>query len=194
MKRLRWTTPIMALAALLAAPAQAETLRDCRLVYAFDQSGAGAAWETANDDVMGGRSSGGFVVADGALTFSGSTNTDGGGFSSIKAGAPRRALAGVSAFRLRVRGDGRRYLFSVETGARRRLFFRVQYWSAFDTTGDEDWQEVVLPVAGFEPYFFGEPTDARALDPARIKDVGFFIYDLKDGPFRLDVQSIEACA
>ncbi|MEL7485448.1 MAG: CIA30 family protein, partial [Planctomycetota bacterium] len=43
-----------------------------------------AEWIAVNDNVMGGRSSGGPAFDDGVLTFAGTTNTNGGGFSSIR--------------------------------------------------------------------------------------------------------------
>ncbi len=165
----------------------------CRVLFDFEAADAIEAWKTTNDNVMGGRSSGGPAVADGTLIFSGVTNTDGGGFSSVKASVPRGSLEGVTSFRIRYRGDGRRYQFSTETGERRRLFFRLQYWSEFEALNTGSWEETDLPVSGFQSYFFGEPLDDRVLDPARIRDLGFFIYDKEDGPFELQVDWIKAC-
>lgn len=45
-------------------------------------------WRTVNDGVMGGQSNGGSNLAGRILTFAGETNTDGGGFSSIRIGIP----------------------------------------------------------------------------------------------------------
>ena len=50
----------------------------------FDQPDASRQWVTVNDNVMGGRSIGDFTIKEGKLVFRGSTNTNGGGFSSIR--------------------------------------------------------------------------------------------------------------
>ena len=51
------------------------------MLTAFDDQTKDLRWRTVNDNVMGGRSRGGFDVDDGVLIFAGSTNTNGGGFS-----------------------------------------------------------------------------------------------------------------
>lgn len=180
---------------LAAAPGHAQTASQgqCRVLFDFEEDGALADWNTVNDNVMGGRSSGGPSVANGTLVFSGTINTDGGGFSSIGAGVREGQLRGATEFRLRYKADGRRYLFSVETGERRRLFFRVQYWSRFETVADGGWREVRLPVSGFRPYFRGRQVEASALDPAQIDKLGFFINDGREGPFNLQIDWIKAC-
>jgi len=43
-----------------------------------------SSWYVVNDNVMGGRSQGAFEMEQGALRFAGRTNTNGGGFSSIR--------------------------------------------------------------------------------------------------------------
>ena len=65
-------------------------------------------WYVVNDNVMGGRSDGDFRIEEGELHFAGRTNTDGGGFSSIRTDAVELDLAEYDGIRLRVKGDGRR--------------------------------------------------------------------------------------
>ena len=50
----------------------------------FSTNEGNPGWYVVNDNVMGGRSEGGFTIADAELRFAGRTNTDGGGFSSIR--------------------------------------------------------------------------------------------------------------
>ena len=69
---------------------------------------ANLQWIVVNDNVMGGRSNGGFDIDGGELRFAGSTNTNGGGFSSIRTGRLDLDLASHDGVVLRVRGDGRR--------------------------------------------------------------------------------------
>lgn len=62
-----------------------------------------------NDNVMGGRSEGGFDQEPGRLVFAGRTNTRGGGFSSVRTKPLALDLSEYEGIRVRVKGDGRRY-------------------------------------------------------------------------------------
>ena len=183
------------LSVLLSSPTMAMDNADdqCTTLFDFDSPRPIARWETTNDNVMGGKSSGGPQPGRNSLVFVGSTNTDGGGFSSIKSRVPKEEGYGITHFKLRYRGDGRDYKFSAETGERRYLFFRIQYWAKLPTAGTADWQEITLPTSEFVPHYMGKPIRTKGLKGRRIKDVGFFIYDLKDGPFAVEVDWIKAC-
>ena len=54
------------------------------LIFDFSEDDIHEKWIVVNDNVMGGRSKGGFAFIKNKLVFSGSTNTNGGGFSSIR--------------------------------------------------------------------------------------------------------------
>ena len=75
-------------------------------------------WYIVNDNVMGGRSEGDFEVAQGELSFTGRTNTNGGGFSSIRTKTVQLDLSSHDGIQLRVMGDGRRYTWRLATAAR----------------------------------------------------------------------------
>lgn len=144
------------------------------------------SWTTVNDDVMGGRSKGGFEIEDGTLVFRGATNTDGGGFSSIRTSPEQLGLQGHEAIRLRVRGDGRTYTFRLDTGSAQAV-----YWAEFATSKDE-WTEVRLPIDSFVARWRGRVLGLPAPDPAEVIAIGFMIYDKLEGPFRLEVDWIRA--
>ena len=65
-------------------------------------------WRTVNDNVMGGRSVGDFEVGDSTLNFKGRTNTNGGGFSSIRASAQSLSRWRVEALEEELGGGTRR--------------------------------------------------------------------------------------
>ena len=163
---------------------------DERLLTDFTTTTADFGWFVVNDNVMGGRSDGGFALDEDKLVFAGRTNTRGGGFSSIRTRGPTLDLSGFNGVRLRVKGDGRRYTWQIRTDAR----FRgqdVSYWAEFDTRKDE-WITVDLPFSGFVPKFRGFELDGAPPDPARIGGMGLMIYDGRDGPFAISVDRIEA--
>jgi hypothetical protein len=143
-----------------------------------------------NDNVMGGRSQGGFEQTPGELIFAGSTNTNGGGFSSIRTQPFELDLSSHDGIRLRVKGDGRRYTWQLQTNARYRGG-QVSYWAEFDTRADE-WSTVDIPFASFYPQFRGFKLDGPELDPGQITELGLYIYDNQDGPFELRLASVQA--
>lgn len=148
-------------------------------------------WRVANDNVMGGRSKGGYVFKDGKLIFAGSTNTNGGGFSSIRAALKRGTLADADGIELRLKGDKRTYMVGFFQG----VSFRglpVVWRATIDHDPEKGWQTVRIPFDKAGPTWLGEPIrGAPALKPARIRQFDLMIYDKKDGAFRLEVDAIQ---
>ena len=161
-----------------------------KLITDFSQEPGSLEWFVVNDDVMGGRSSGGFELNDGNLMFTGSTNTLGGGFSSIRSRGPRMDLSEFSGIRLRVRGDGRQYSWQLRTNAICRGR-ELGFWSEFETTAGQ-WLGIDLPFAEFVPKFRGNELDVAPPNPAHIRGMGLMISDGKDGPFAIAVDSVQA--
>lgn len=159
--------------------------------FAVDSPDLG--WYVQNDNVMGGRSQGGFDTQQpGELIFAGSTNTNGGGFSSIRTRPFKLDLSNYDGIRLRVKGDGRQYTWQLQSRAVYRGY-RVSYWAEFDTL-DGEWKTIDLPFSSFYPQVRGFKLDGPELDTAEITELGLYIYDKKDGAFRLRVDSIAAYA
>ncbi len=153
------------------------------LLTDFTANTADLGWFVVNDNVMGGRSEGGFEIGSGELIFSGRTNTDGGGFSSIRTQAVEVDLSRRAGIRLRVKGDGRRYTWRLTTDARWRGR-RIAYWADF-TTQNGEWQTVNIPFSEFVPRMRGYRLDGPLLDLRNIAGMGLMIYDREDGPFEL---------
>lgn len=147
-------------------------------------------WYVQNDNVMGGRSEGGFETTPGKLIFAGSTNTNGGGFSSIRTQPFKVDLSNSDGIQLRVKADGRRYTWQLQTNALYRQY-RVSYWAEFDTL-DGEWSTIRIPFSRFYPQFRGFKLDGPELDTSEISELGLYIYDKKDGPFELRLDRVEA--
>ena len=165
---------------------------DERLLTDFTSASADFGWYVVNDNVMGGRSEGGFKIEQGELFFGGSTNTRGGGFSSIRTAPLELDLSSYDGVRLKVFGDGRRYTWRITTEARWRGR-RVSFWADFDTT-DGEWRTVDIPFANFIPQFRGYRLEGPGVNPAEITGMGLMIYDKQDGPFELRLASVHAYA
>lgn len=170
----------------------AQAGQDLMPITDFTSATPDLGWYVVNDNVMGGRSEGGFDVDNGELHFGGRTNTDGGGFSSIRTGDLGLDLSRHSGMRLRVRGDGRRYTWRLTTDARWRGQ-PIGYWADFDTE-DSRWQEVDIPFSRFAPQVRGMALDGPQLDTSRIAGMGLMIYDKRDGPFAIRIDSVAAYA
>ena len=160
------------------------------IVHDFESDTAAGGWMTVNDNVMGGRSKGGFEIKKGELIFSGSTNTDGGGFSSIRTRPGKLGFTGKEGVIIRFKGDGRTYKFDVRMGKN-----SVAHRADFKTVKDSaDWQTVKISFDSLVPTWRGRrlPKLLNKLKKPEIKSLGFMIYDKKDGPFKLKVDWIKS--
>lgn len=162
---------------------------NARVLTDFTPATPDFGWYVVNDNVMGGRSSGGFTPEPGRLRFAGRTNTDGGGFSSIRTGPLELDLSTFAGLRVHVRGDGRRYTWRLTTDARSRGQL-VSYWAEFETAKGE-WRDVLIPFSTFRPTFRGTTLSGPPLDPARVTGMGLMIYDGLDGPFELRIDRVD---
>ena len=169
--------------------ANAETHTEI-LLTDFTPDSAELGWHVVNDNVMGGRSEGGFEELPGEIVFSGRTNTDGGGFSSIRTGALQWDLSKFDGIRLRIRGDGRRYTWRLTSSARWRGR-PIAYWADFETRPGT-WHTVRIPFSSFVPRMRGRLLDGPALDRREITGMGLMIYDKQDGPFELHLSRVSA--
>jgi hypothetical protein len=62
--------------------------------------------------------------------------------------------------------------------------------AAFPTTAD--WTIVRVPVTALRSTIFGRAVNAPPIDLARIRSVGLYILDGRDGPFWLELDYIKA--
>lgn len=157
------------------------------LIYDFTEDNPATNWITVNDNVMGGRSEGGFSFKKKRLIFSGTTNTNGGGFSSIRTNPSDFSLGDMKGLHIRYKGDGRTYKLGVRMEGK-----SVSYRSNF-TTGN-GWQEVRIPFDEMDVSWRGRPLskDEHPLIKSKIRSIEFMIYDKQDGPFKLQVDWIKS--
>ena len=163
---------------------------DTLFLTSFNADSPDFGWYVQNDNVMGGRSEGGFDISSGQLIFSGNTNTNGGGFSSIRTQPLKLDLSAYTGIRVKVKADGRRYTWQLQTDAQWRGR-RVNYWADFDTLADET-NVIDIPFTNFSPQFRGFRLDGPELDTSQITEFGLYQYDKTDGPFELRLISVEA--
>ena len=162
-----------------------------KILFDFQTATHSPAWQIVNDDVMGGVSTSRFqILTNSGAVFSGVVSLENnGGFASVRSSPVRENLRGLDAFVLRVRGDGRRYKFTVRTESG---FDSPIYQCAFSTKRGE-WQEHCLLFKDFVPTFRGRVlTHVPPLDPVKVTSVGFLISEKQEGPFQLELSWIKA--
>jgi len=162
-------------------------------LVSFDDPAAVAAWTTINDPVMGGLSTSSVTFGDGGLVFAGTISLDNnGGFASTRGpqdpGIGQRA-AGATSLGVRARGDGKTYVFKVDSAGR-----PWSYIQRFSTEAGS-WRTYELPIGGFQPVGMRldpAPDAPQSLDPSTISRVSIYILDKQQGPFELTVGAINA--
>ena len=159
------------------------------ILFDFTESDVAARWITVNDGVMGGLSEGGPAFTGQTLVFSGVTNTNGGGFSSIRTRPSDLSLGDADGLVVRYRTDGRQYEVEVHTGERAGSI-PVAFRAPLPVVEGEGWREVRVPFSTFRATAHGRSLPDRRLEPARGQSIGLFIYDGVSGPFRLEVDWI----
>lgn len=150
-------------------------------------------WRTINDGVMGGLSDGGSFLQEDHLSFVGNTNTNGGGFSSVRLRVEPGLMADTDHLKLWMRPDERRYSVTMRTDVTYRgrpVAFRADVTSG----APGEWGEGILDYSDLKASIFGRPVFGAEFDPASVREVSLIIYDGLDGPFRMDLKRIEACS
>ncbi|WP_318509594.1 CIA30 family protein [Photobacterium leiognathi] len=145
-------------------------------------------WTAVNDNVMGGISTG-KLSYDGQLSlFTGELSfANNGGFSSVN-----RALTSlnnnINAVKLTYLGDGRTYQLRFTTW---KDGYRTNYKHEFVTVKGQQ-QSKIFYLSDFKAVFRGRLlSDAPALVPEDIKQVGFLIADKQPLPFTLKLIEME---
>ena len=91
-------------------------------------------------------------------------------------------------FRVRLKGDGRTYIFNLYPRTRRMAF---SYRASLPTVAGE-WTEVVVPLKDFTPTSFGRRVQNKSpLSPDQISGIGFMLSDKKPGAFELDIEWVK---
>ena len=157
---------------------------------------------------MGARSSSSLRSERVGLVFSGSINTNGGGFASwrgrSRSGGPI-LTADTRALRVRLTGDGKCYKVTLGSGGG-GPFSTAPTWQADVQTSAKATTEVEIPLKDFVPSMRGQPVRGHVLRPAEMLEVGLMLSLYKAGgqknpestfgsgifPFEAKLEAIEA--
>jgi hypothetical protein len=199
-------------------------------VPALRLAGNSLDWFRLDDGVMGGQSEthhctlGAGDEDASVLHFTGTINTEGGGFTSIRSKIPAGSLdRSTEAIRLRFQADGKTYKLFMTDGSRYSggPLSRTPSWQADIPTNriepeSTEWEEVTVPLSSLLPNFGGSvrsrpPEEEKknyTFDPTQVQEVGLMLsLKLANGepnpnetfgqgifPFSFKLKSIETVA
>lgn len=165
---------------LFTGPMNAQTIVD------FTETKTTKNWQVVDDVVMGGRSSGSFVLTnEGYAQFSGSVSLENnGGFSSVRHDMETLRVSPESKIRIRLKGDGNPYQFRVKHD--RKEYY--SYTTQFETSGE--WQTLEIPLVNLYPSFRGRRLDLPNFNHITLEELRFLIGNKKPQEFRLLLESI----
>ena len=155
-------------------------------VFDFSKNEEVSSWIIVNDGVMGGLSKGKFYAnEEGNGVFEGSVSLENyGGFTSVRHRFSTMEIGAYENFRIRLKGDGKRYQFRVKTDKDDRHTYRVH----FETTGE--WQEILIPMEELIPVFRGRELQMDHFPGEKMEEIGFLIANKKAEEFRLEIDEI----
>ncbi len=175
----------------LHSNAEPEDARQTEFHLEFEDKAFEPVWSAENDGVMGGVSTGGAVIRDGTLVFTGSLSLENnGGFAQVQIQDLGFDLSGKEGVKLRVMGDGRTYELRLATNARHRGS-RIAYSAGFITEAGE-WTEVEVRFADLKPSHHGNALEGPPIDLSQVEEMSFLIGDKREGPFSLKVDWMKA--
>ena len=154
-------------------------------IFDFSQETSSNGWYVVNDGVMGGLSQGQFSREKDVAVFKGNVSTDNnGGFTMIQNQFETIKTDKFTAFKIRLKGDGKDYQFRVRSDKNQQHSYVYQ----FSTTGE--WQEISVPFSSLAPRFRGRSLNMPNFDGTKIEEIAFLIGNKKKESFTLILDRI----
>lgn len=162
-----------------------------KVLFDFSNEQTRGQWVIVNDGVMGGVSQSEILLSDqGTAIFRGTVSLENyGGFASIRTVSDSYDLDGYTGLIFKIKGDGQRYQLRLRGDNR---FDGISYRYYVDTQPDI-WMTIRVPFRDFVPVFRGRIlNDVLPVAPGQVQQIGMMISDKQAGPFRLELESIQA--
>ena len=155
-------------------------------IFKFEKTSDITNWTVVNDDVMGGKSSGGFYLnEEGNGVFKGHVSLENnGGFSSLRYRFDEISTKSFSKIILKIKGDGKKYQFRIKSKASNKH----AYISYFNTS--KDWESIEFSLSKMYPTFKGRMLDMPNYNANDIEEIAFLIANKAAEDFKLDIDSI----
>ena len=143
-------------------------------------------WTVVNDGVMGGLSEGKLTKENDKAVFSGKVSLENnGGFTSIRRSVTTDYTKPISQFKIKLKGDGKRYQFRVRKSGE---YFTYTY--DFKTSGK--YETIVINAAEMQPTFRGQILNYPNFDGDDINEIGFLIANKKMETFAMLLDEVAA--
>lgn len=165
-----------------------ETTQECLVFDDFTDTDKNN-WIIINDGVMWWKSIWKYDIQENIFNLSGTINTNGGGFTSVRAWLPAWILSEYNSIKLIAKPDNRSYQITFRDNNRRWVSHRVIL--PFSRTWD--FEEIDIQIDDLEPVFFWRRIDAAAFKKENAREMWFIISDGIDWGFSLKVDSISFC-
>lgn len=156
------------------------------VIFEFNKQADICSWKIVDDVVMGGRSSGSFVLnADGNGQFKGQILLDNnGGFSSVQYLFKKIKANKDNKIIIKVKGDGKDYQLRIKSNTEQYY----SYITSFETSGK--WQEIEIPLKDMYPSFRGRKLNLPSFSDEYIEEIVFFIGNKTPENFELLINKI----
>jgi pimeloyl-ACP methyl ester carboxylesterase len=161
---------------------------NCRLFDDFSQNG-NKNRRIINDWVMWWLSQGKYIIEDEKLKLFGNINTNWWGFSSIRTDVDEWLLDDINYIKVIVQGDEREYNITFRDNNIRWIIHQTN----IDFKKKWIFEEINIPLSELTATFFWNWVNASEFKKNRVREIGFIISDWVDGPFEIEVESIEFC-
>ena len=146
-------------------------------------------WGIVNDWVMWGKSQGSFEIVENTLVFSGTINTNGWGFSSLRWTLESGIPSEYNSITLKAKSDGRGYKVTFRDANNSR----VSHQAIIPFQTPWEFEEVTIPFTALEPSYFGRIVNTDAFSKDKAQQVGVILSDGMDGAFRLKIEEVRFC-
>ncbi|WP_434037526.1 CIA30 family protein [Formosa sp. 4Alg 33] len=156
------------------------------IIFDFNKTSTTDNWKVVDDAVMGGKSSGSFILdPNGKGVFAGRVSLENnGGFSTVKYSFDRVSTKGFSKISFKVKGDGKTYQFRIK----RKSDDKYAYINYFNSS--EGWEMFQLTLSEMYPTYKGRQLDMPNYDQDGIEEVAFLVGNKKAEDFKLEIESI----
>jgi monofunctional biosynthetic peptidoglycan transglycosylase len=148
-------------------------------------------WVMISDNVMGGVTQSKLQYTENSMVLNGTISLDNyGGFSSVKTNFNTFDLSGYDGVKIRYKSTGQKFAFTLEDS---KNWTMPNYKGAFSSSDSNTWEEATIFFKDFKQYQIGEPT-GKKLTTAVLKNIvrlGIITTEKKEGPFSIEVESIE---
>lgn len=157
------------------------------VLFVFSSNSEKNSWNVVDDEVMGGKSSSEFFINnEGNGIFKGNVSLENnGGFSSIQHVLKSVSLDGKTIFKIRLKGDGKKYQFRVKSK-------RSDYYSyIYEFQTKTEWETTEIPISEMKASFRGRKLDIPNYDAKTLEEMAFLISNKKVESFELLLDKIE---